>query len=294
MKSPFPLVRLSDVITFQRGHDLPRDKMIPGPYPVVGSNGILGYHNEYTTESPGVSIGRSGNVGNPFIVYTKSWSHNTCLYIKEYKGIDPIFSYYLLQTLPLSNYAGGTAVPTLNRNHISDLQIPLPPLPTQRAIAATLSCLDDKIACNRRMCAVLEEMAGALFEELTANHANHANGWTEGTLGDVCEVFTGKKNVNETAKDGKYIFFSCAPETALSNEYIYDGKAIIIAGNGAYTGRTQFYNGKFDLYQRTYACVPKTDAEKYIYLAYCTMKYSFEKEHLGGTRGSAIPYIVMG
>ena len=43
--------QLGDLITFQRGHDLPKTKMQGGEYPVVGSNGIIGYHNEYTTES---------------------------------------------------------------------------------------------------------------------------------------------------------------------------------------------------------------------------------------------------
>ena len=37
--------------------------MQPGAYPVVGSNGIIGYHNEYTTELPVITVGRSGSVG---------------------------------------------------------------------------------------------------------------------------------------------------------------------------------------------------------------------------------------
>ena len=40
--------QLGDLITFQRGHDLPKSKMKGGIYPVVGSNGIIGYHDEYT------------------------------------------------------------------------------------------------------------------------------------------------------------------------------------------------------------------------------------------------------
>ena len=68
MRSNWRSCALGDIITFQRGYDLPREKMIEGEYPVVGSNGIIGYHSEYTTEAPSISIGRSGNVGNPYIV----------------------------------------------------------------------------------------------------------------------------------------------------------------------------------------------------------------------------------
>lgn len=112
-------------------------------------NGIIGYHNEYTTEAPSITIGRSGNVGKPFLFKGRSWSHNTSLYIKEYKSIDPIFIYYFLQTLDLGNYAGGSAVPTLNRNHIHTLNVYVPTdIDEQRRIGAVLSAIDDKIELN--------------------------------------------------------------------------------------------------------------------------------------------------
>ena len=107
-------------------------------------------------------------------------------------------------------------------------------------------------------------------------------------------VFTGKKNANETSQNGKYKFFSCAPDSLLSDTYIYDGTAIIIAGNGAYTGRTRFYDGKFELYQRTYGLTLKDRVNKNnIYGLYVFMKTIFEPDKMGGTHGSAIPYIVL-
>ena len=162
--------QLGDLITFQRGHDLPKTKMQGGDYPVVGSNGIIGYHNEYTTEAPSITIGRSGNVGKPFLYNGKSWSHNTSLYIKEYRDVDPIFIYYYLQTLDLGNYAGGSAVPTLNRNHIHTLNVYVPvDIEEQRKIASVLSATDDKIALNTAINENLEQQAQAIFKNLIAN-----------------------------------------------------------------------------------------------------------------------------
>ena len=119
--------------------------------------------------------------------------------------------------------------------------------------------------------------------------------WKKVKLGNVCDVFTGKKDVNQTDASGKYLFFSCSPDPYRSNDYIFDGKAIIVAGNGSYTGRTSYYDGRFDLYQRTYACVAKSDINdvdiRYIYYY---MKAFFEPSHMGGKRGAAIPYIVKG
>nr|WP_299034995.1 restriction endonuclease subunit S [uncultured Tenacibaculum sp.] len=155
---------LGDVVNFRRGHDLPKSKMKSGRYPVMGSNGVIGFHNEFTTKSPCVSIGRSGNVGNPKILKQDCWAHNTTLYIDDFKGNDPLYVYYLLHRLNLANYKGGSAVPTLNRNHIHPIELSIPPLQEQKSIAYILGTLDDKIELNRKMNETLEQMAQALFK----------------------------------------------------------------------------------------------------------------------------------
>jgi type I restriction enzyme S subunit len=156
--------KLGEVLNFRRGHDLSRKDMVVGNIPVVGSNGIIGYHNEYTTKSPCITIGRSGNVGLPYRVKKDCWAHNTTLYIDDFKGNDPEFIYYFLHTLNLDNYRGGSAVPTLNRNHIHPIDVRVPDFPTQRRIVGILSALDDKIENNRKICETLEQIAQAIFK----------------------------------------------------------------------------------------------------------------------------------
>jgi type I restriction enzyme S subunit len=77
------------------------------------------------------------------------------------------FVYYSLSTRKNEirhQAAGGSAVPILNKADFSCLKITLPPLAEQKAIAAMLGVLDDKIELNRRMNATLEAMARALFQ----------------------------------------------------------------------------------------------------------------------------------
>ena len=77
------------------------------------------------------------------------------------------FIYYNLSTRKNEirhQAAGGSAQPILNKGHFSQLEIALPPLAEQQAIAAVLGALDDKIELNRRMNATLEAMARALFQ----------------------------------------------------------------------------------------------------------------------------------
>lgn len=54
--------------------------------------------------------------------------------------------------------------PQITFDQVATLELPLPPLPEQKAIAAVLGALDDKIELNRRMNATLEAMARALFQ----------------------------------------------------------------------------------------------------------------------------------
>lgn len=79
--------------------------------------------------------------------------------------VDLRFAYFLIDFVGLNHLKDGTSNPTLSRDVFGSQALPLPPLPEQRAIAATLGALDDKIELNRRMNATLESMARALFRD---------------------------------------------------------------------------------------------------------------------------------
>ncbi|XWY20369.1 restriction endonuclease subunit S [Bisgaard Taxon 45] len=157
--------QLGDLIEFQRGYDLPRSEFIEGEYPVQSSNGILGYHNEYKVKAPGITIGRSGTVGIPHLLRKHFFPHNTALFVKDFKGNDVEYIYYLLHYLDLGNKKSGSGVPTMNRNHLHPLKIKAyTDLQTQQKIAQVLSTLDRKIALNQQINAELEKMAKTLYD----------------------------------------------------------------------------------------------------------------------------------
>ena len=113
-------------------------------------------------------------------------------------------------------------------------------------------------------------------------------------LMNIAQFSQARKTQMPPLRGGKYKFFTCSPDALQIDSYIYDGNAIIVSGNGAYTGRTRFYSGKFDLYQRTYACTLLDHLNPdFIFPLYWFVKLELSKKIMGGTRGSAIPYIVM-
>ena len=126
---------VGDVLQLQRGHDLPRTEMLGGKYPVAGSTGTIGYHNEFTAEAPVIVMGRSGNIGNPRLYLCNCWTHNTSLYVKQIFHSEPIWAFYLLKNLNYDSFVGGSAVPTLNRNDVHAYGIAIPPLELQKSFS---------------------------------------------------------------------------------------------------------------------------------------------------------------
>jgi type I restriction enzyme, S subunit len=158
-------VELGDLIEFQRGFDLPKTQMVDGEYPVRSSNGILGYHNEYKATGPGITIGRSGTVGIPHLIKRNFFPHNTSLFIKDFKGNNVEYIYYLLKNLRLGDRKSGSGVPTINRNHLHPLSIlAYTDDVIQSQIAKVLSDLDSKIELNNKINTELESMSKLIYD----------------------------------------------------------------------------------------------------------------------------------
>lgn len=197
--------KLGDILNFRRGYDLPHSEMSGGDIPVAGSNGVIGYHNTATDISPVITIGRSGNVGTPYI-YDRAWAHNTTLYIDDFKGNDPLYLFYLIKTLPLASFGGGSAVPTLNRNHIHPLIVKhCPDFEQQKHIARVLKSFDDKIALNNRINHNLEEQIQYRFDCMIMS---------ENGLG-YCQI-ADYVDVNPKRSLGKNVFAKCIDMSFLS------------------------------------------------------------------------------
>lgn len=121
---------------------------------------------------------------------------------------DPYFVYYLLSTKTdmLYNIAGGVATPIVNKSTFANLEVCVPPLSTQRKIAAILSGYDDLIENNTRRIKILEDMAQTLYREWFVHFRflGHENvrmvesplglipqGWEVKQLDEMCHVLMG-------------------------------------------------------------------------------------------------------
>ena len=307
--------KLSELIVIKNGRD---HKDLPnGDYPVFGSGGIMRYVNSYLYDKPSVLLPRKGSLSNIQYSDTPFWTVDTLYYTEiNEELVSPYYLYRYLRLLDMSRLDSGTGVPSMTFDSYYNINVFLPNIEEQRRVASILQKIDAKIALNHQINDNLEAMAKQLYDYWFVQFAfpneegkpykssggamvyneklkrEIPQGWNISQIKDFMRIFTGKKDVSK-AVPGNYKFFSCAPEPITSNEYIYDGYAVLVSGNGSYTGRVGFYKGKFDLYQRTYACVLDKEVRN-ISFFYYTLRYLFQPIYSGGKHGSSIPYIVLG
>lgn len=186
--------KLSEVAPLQRGFDLPTGKIKKGSYPVVYSNGISNYHNEFKVKGPGVITGRSGTIGKVHYADGNYWPHNTALWVTDFKDNNPRFIYYLYTYVNLEKFATGSGVPTLNRNDVHSFEVLVPSCSEQKSIAEALSDTDNLIQSVEKLIGKKKKIKlGAMQQLLTGRKRlpGFSGKWEDKTIGDLFEITAG-------------------------------------------------------------------------------------------------------
>ena len=111
-------------------------------------------------------------------------------------------------------------------------------------------------------------------------------------LNQICKnITTGKLNANSMVENGIYPFYTCDALPFRINEYAFDTEAILISGNGSRVGHINYYNGKFNAYQRTYVLSNYNDIEVNFLLHY--LKEYLRDYILIYSKKGSIPYITL-
>ncbi len=118
--------RFSNIATLQYGKALKKTERIEGPYPVYGSGGVTGSHNNYLIEGPSIIVGRKGSIGTLYWEDGKFHPIDTVYYVANKEGVPLSYLYYLMETLNLPSMNTDAAVPGLNRDNVYRLEVMKP------------------------------------------------------------------------------------------------------------------------------------------------------------------------
>ena len=182
--SHYEMIPFEKICTLEYGASLPKKKRVDGHIPVMGSNGISGYHNEYLIKGPAIIIGRKGSAGEVTYIDSDCFPIDTTYYVKivDTNHTDILYLYHLLKTLDLPSLRGGAGIPGLNRKDVYDkYELPLPPLEVQREIVAEIEGYQKVIDGAR---AVIDNYRPQIVVDPE---------WPMVALGEVCEVKGGKR-----------------------------------------------------------------------------------------------------
>ena len=182
--------KIGDIVTIEYGKGLKDYRNGNGKYDVFGTNGKIGLTNEFLYDKSSVIIGRKGAYREVHLAKQPFFVIDTAFYTKVIiENLDNLFLYYWFKNIDINEMDSGSAIPSTSRDEVYDLDILLPPLPEQRAIASVLSSLDDKIDLLHRQNQTLEAMAETLFRQWFVDEANE--GWEEDSLLKLIQLVGG-------------------------------------------------------------------------------------------------------
>ncbi|MCF8000132.1 MAG: restriction endonuclease subunit S [Methylovulum sp.] len=295
--------KLEELGTLQRGRSRHRPRyafhLYGGKYPFIQTGEIRAarkYIREYeqTYNEAGLEQSKlwskntlcitiAANIAELAILSFDSCFPDSVLGFIPNKDVNLNFIYYTLVHFQneLKHIGEGSVQDNINLGTFQNISFPIPELPEQKAIAAVLSSLDDKIDLLHRQNKTLETMAETLFRQWFVVDAQ--DDWEDGKLGDVIDIFDGQRiPLSKMERDKKktgvlYPYYGAAQIMDYINGYIFDGEYILLGEDG--TVRTdegypilQYATGKFWVNNHTHVLKAKLPYSNFFLWNYLSKK----------------------
>lgn len=297
LKEGWKKVKLGEILNFYNGKKK-IDTNYNGKYNIYGASGIIGKSTEYLFEGESIILGRVGAYcGITFYERDKIWStDNTIVAKTKTKANNLKYFYYLLKYLNLNKRASGSAQPLINQKLLSNIEVEIPALFTQKKIVSILSLLDEKIELNRKINQNLEEAAQTLFKRwfidfefpneegkpykssggkmIESELGEIPEGWRVGKLGEIIEIFDSlRKPLSKKERDLKeklYPYYGAAGIIDYVDEYSFDGEYILLGEDGTVVSEKgtpilNFIQEKFWVSNHAHVISEKNKDNSYLY-----------------------------
>ncbi len=130
--------KIKYLVNINYGKGLKKERCNEGPFPVYGSNGVVGFHAVALTKGPPIILGRKGSIGAVHNLPSPYLPIDTTYFIDKFNGLYSKYLVHALRSLDLYELDSSTAIPGLNRDGLYDQHLPIAPLEEQRRIVAKI------------------------------------------------------------------------------------------------------------------------------------------------------------
>lgn len=282
-------VRLSDICTLRQWGPLSKAQLCPGPYPVYGAHGLIGYHSHCNHTQPVIAIGSRGkSCGNVLLTEGPAYITANALCLEElHADVDPTYLYFYLKHRDLSSLVTGAAQPQLTIKSLCLLELSLPAVPQQKHRASVLRLAESVCRQRRQQLQAIQQTQRALVAEFMQQLQAQPS-CNKVRMGEVVHIRCGKKDAHAATEHGAYPFFTCAAQPKRIDSYSFDGECVLLSGNIDF--QVNYYHGKFDAYQRIYVLQAKDNTRLHLpYLHAYLQQAGTGLRHMAG--GGVIAYL---
>lgn len=210
-----------------------------GQYPIYGSGGIMSYADSYLCPENCTIIGRKGNINNPIFVPTKFWNVDTAFGLCPNDLLQPRYLYYFCQIYDFGKHNKATTIPSLVKNDLLKISMPVPPMETQVQIVSELDKLNELIELKRSQLKDLDTLAQSLFYETFGDPIENPKGWETKPFGKLIRLKSGDALSAKNFCDGIYPVYGGNGIAGYHNKYNISGPNIIIGRVGALCGNVR-------------------------------------------------------
>ncbi|MDF1867912.1 MAG: restriction endonuclease subunit S, partial [Saprospiraceae bacterium] len=165
-------------------------------YPYIGANKIMGYIDEYIFDEKIICIAEDGgswgyNETCARIYDQKVWVNNHAHVLTAKENLILEYLKYYLNYADLSLHINGATRGKLTKSALSSIKIPLPPLPTQKKIAALLDEADKLRRLNAALLEKYDALTEAVFLEMFGDVITNPKKWKKIPLGNLSKIRRG-------------------------------------------------------------------------------------------------------
>ncbi|WP_222611743.1 restriction endonuclease subunit S [Seonamhaeicola algicola] len=252
MSNNWKTYKLEDIASFSYGK-MPKKKLLgKGKYPTFSGYKYQYQYPEFNVLKDDLIVVARGVGGTGDVKLVKEKSYLTNLSIKielDQSILTNRYFYYKFLLNNLKYLDSGSAQSQLTINDLSKVEVKIPPLPEQKAIANILSAIDGKIENNLTINKTLEDMAMALYkhwfvdfgpfqdgEFIDSELGPIPKGWEVKRLDDLADILNSKRiplsTRERSTRKGKFPYYGASGIIDFVDDYLFDGEYVIISEDG--------------------------------------------------------------